>query len=511
MITTTNKVKRMMKRNKARQLEKELREKSFDGRSFKKNDRNILNRKCSFTTIAEEIEDRYETAAEVIKAYKKYLPGIIKDLSEMKDPRNPKKVQHKFSLLMLYGIFMFTFHMSSRRAANSEITPMFMDNLKQFFPELDSLPHSCTLARLLEVVDADNIEKLIVKLVNRLIRDKKLINYMVSKKYVFAIDGTQKFTRDWDWNKKSLTKHIKGQPEDAKHYYAYALEASLVLPGGLTIPVLTEFLDRDAHKEVVTDTEKHKQDCEYKAFIRLAARLKKYFPQLKIVVTLDGLYPKGPIFEQCQKYGWDYMVILKDKSLKTVWEDVWKLKNTGRVETYSAPLMNGVQQDFWWVNGIDYRYDDNGCKTIMLNVVVCMETIISKDNKTGKEVTQYKKFAWVSFKEINTKNVEKRCNLMGRPRWNIETQNLVEKHHGYAYEHCFSYDWNAMKGFHYLMHLAHTINTLTLFSTKLFLKVKEHGVRRTIELIWLIFKGSLLDYEKLKYITTEKYYLKLVI
>ena len=169
MIATASKETRMMKRNKARKLEKELREKSYDGSSFKKSDRNILNRKCSFESVEEEIEDRYETSADVIKAYKKYLPGIIKDLSEMKDPRNLKKVQHKFSLLMLYGIFMFTFHISSRRAANSDITPMFMENLKKFFPELDSLPHSCTLARLLEVVDAENIEKLIVKLVNRLI------------------------------------------------------------------------------------------------------------------------------------------------------------------------------------------------------------------------------------------------------------------------------------------------------------------------------------------------------
>lgn len=510
MIATASKETRMMKRNKDRELEKKLRKQTFDGRSFKKGDRNILNRKSSFTSVEEEVEDRYETAAEVIKAYKKYLPGILKDLSKIEDPRNPKKVQHKLSLLMLYGIFMFVFHMSSRRAANSDITPIFMKNLKQFFPELDSLPHSCTLARLLEVIVSDDIEELIANLVHRLIKDKKLVNYMVSKKYVFAIDGTQKLTRNWEWNKNSLTKHIKGQPEGVNRYYAYALEASLVLPGGLTIPVLTEFLDRDAHKEVGTDTEKHKQDCEYKAFIRLSARLKKYFPKLQIVVTLDGLYTKGPIFEQCQKHGWDYMVILKDGSLKSVWEDIEKLKDKGRAETYSAPLMNKVKQDFWWVNGVDYRYD-NGCKSIKVNVVVCLETIISIDSKTGKEVTEYKKFAWVSFKEINAKNVEKRCNLMGRPRWNIETQNLVEKHHGYAYEHCFSYNWNAMKGFHYLMHLAHTINTLTLFSTGLILKVKEHGVRRTIELIWLIFKGSLLDYEKLKFVTNEKYYLKLVI
>ena len=509
MVEISSKVNRMTKRNETRKGDKELRKKETEEKNRNKKNRNILNRKSTFASVEEEIEDRYKTAEETLKAYRKYIPDILRDLSKIKDPRTPKKVEHKLALLMLYGLFIFVFHLSSRRDANSEITPIFLENMKQFFPELENIPHSCTLARLLEDIDANNIEESIVKLVNRLIRDKKLINYLVSNKYIFAIDGTQKFTRDWDWSKNSLTKHIKGQPEDAKHYYAYALEASLVLPGGLTIPVLTEFLERDSHKEVGTDNEKNKQDCEYKAFMRLAARLKKYFPHLKIAVTLDGLYTKGPIFEECQKYGWDYMIVLKDGSLKSVWEDIEKLKQKDKVEKHSAPEINGVKQDFWYVNGIDYHYGDNGCKSIIANVVVCEETITVKDKKTGQETKNTKKFAWVSFKGINSRNVEKRCNQMGRPRWNIETQNLVEKHHGYSYEHCFSYDWNAMQGFHYLMHLAHIINTLTLFSTKLKLKIKLHGVRRTIKLIFLAFKGTPLDFEKLMFITTQKYYLKL--
>ena len=259
---------RMIKRNEARKADKELRKQETEKESFKKKDRNILNRKSSFNNKEDEIQDRYETAEETLKVYTKYLPGILKDLSELEDPRNPKKVKHKLALLMLYGIFIFMFHLSSRRDANSEITPIFLENMRQFFPELEDIPHSCTLARVLESIEAQNIERSIVRIVSRLIRDKKLINYMVSNKYVFAIDGSQKFTREWEWSKNSLTKHIKGQPEDAKHYYAYALEASLVLPGGLTIPVLTEFLERDAHKEVGIDNEKNKQDCEYKAFMR---------------------------------------------------------------------------------------------------------------------------------------------------------------------------------------------------------------------------------------------------
>ena len=58
--------------------------------------------------------------------------------------------------------------------------------------------------------------------------------------------------------------------------------AKLILPNGLCIPILTEW--------VVNEEEYEKQDCELKAFKRLAKRLKKYFPRLPICILVDGLY-----------------------------------------------------------------------------------------------------------------------------------------------------------------------------------------------------------------------------
>lgn len=476
-----------------------------------KADRNISNRKCGFKTAAEEIKDRHEAAVETLKVYKKYLPVILKDLSEIEDPRNSKKTKHKISLLMLYGIFIFVFNMSSRRDSDSEMTAVFMENMREFFPELESIPHSCTLARLLEDIEVEKIEDAAVSLVNRLIRDKKFANYLISKRYLIAIDGVHKFTREWEWCENSLKKHKKGQPEDVNQYYANALEASLILPQGLTIPFMTEFMDRKEYQDEGTDTEKQKQDSELKAFKRLACRLKEHFPKLKIAVTLDGLYANGPLMEQCQNYGWDYMVVLKNGSLKTVWEDIESLKDKGMAEKYSVAEINNVKQEFWWVNNIEYRYVDNGCKEVNVNVVVCMETKKEIDRKTGEEVNITNKFAWISFKEINDRNIEKRCNYMGRPRWNLETQNLVEKHHGYVYGHCFSYNWNAMKGYHYLMHLGHIINVLTLYSSGLISRVKERGARRTIKFILLVFKGYILDVEWIKNRIDVKYQIRLAV
>jgi hypothetical protein len=62
--------------------------------------------------------------------------------------------------------------------------------------------------------------------------------------------------------------------------------------------------------------------------------------------------------------------------------------------------------------------------------------------------------------------VHTRCNLGARYRWGIEGAFLVEKHQGYSYEHAFAKPWNAMKGYHYLMRLAHLLNTLGALTKK---------------------------------------------
>ena len=88
------------------------------------------------------------------------LPVLLKRLGKIPDPRDPKKLKHRLTVLMLYGILVFAFQYSSRRAANREITrPMFEHNLRLLFPQLDSLPHSDTLFRLLCRIDVHAIEQ----------------------------------------------------------------------------------------------------------------------------------------------------------------------------------------------------------------------------------------------------------------------------------------------------------------------------------------------------------------
>jgi len=178
---------------------------------------------------------------------------------------------------------------------------MFEHNLRLLFPQLDSLPHSDTLFRLLCRIDVSQIEQAHIELVNHLIRGKKFTRYLINNCYPIAIDGSQKIAFSILWDEHLLQRKKKRktdtEQEPEYQYYVYVLEASLSFRNGMVIPLMSEFLEYEAGAD-----EQSKQDCEQKAFHRLAARIKEAFPRLPIMLLLDGLYPNGPIMQRCRNY-----------------------------------------------------------------------------------------------------------------------------------------------------------------------------------------------------------------
>ncbi|MGW8286531.1 MAG: transposase family protein, partial [Candidatus Deferrimicrobiaceae bacterium] len=136
-------------------------------------------RKAPFESIEEERAARQEAVSGLIQIMRQLLPVLLRRLGKIPDPRNPQKLKHRLTVLMVYGILSFVFQYGSRRAANGEITrPMFEHNLRLLFPQLQTLPHADTLFRLLARIEVDSIEQAHIELVNRLIRNKKFSRYL---------------------------------------------------------------------------------------------------------------------------------------------------------------------------------------------------------------------------------------------------------------------------------------------------------------------------------------------
>jgi hypothetical protein len=132
------------------------------------------------------------------------------------------------------------------------------------------------------------------------------------------------------------------------------------------------------------------------------------------------------------------------------------------------------------------------------------------DKDSGMIVTKSSRHAWISGKPLEPTNIHERCNLAAHHRWNIKSELLAEKRQGYQYEHCFSYNWNAMKGYHYLMRIGRMINVLAQFSESLIQMFIEKGVRGFISFARETLTGPWLDIDRIQVLMGKKYQLRLI-
>jgi len=205
------------------------------------------NRTSPYETVEQEGQARTQAVIEQVRLIREKLPTLLKELSRIPDPRNPLFLRHKLTTLMVYGILMFVLQTGSRRRSNETLSaPAMKEALQALFPDLESLPHHDTLYRLLARIQPERIEEAQVALVGSLIRDKKFSAYLVDGCYPIAIDGTQKMVRRLQPDDPWLQRQVGAEGKKRTQYYVYVLEANLVLSNRVSIPLMSEFLSRQA-------------------------------------------------------------------------------------------------------------------------------------------------------------------------------------------------------------------------------------------------------------------------
>lgn len=385
----------------------------------------------------------------------------------------------------MFGLFQFLFRLESRRAFNENLTtPSVFKILSKFFPEIDSIPHADTIARLLERINLADIEAIHIDLLRRLINNKKFKKLLIKKCLPISIDGTQKAVRDGQLQEEGwLLRTITTKEGEKYQQYVYVLEANITFANGLNIPLLTEYCYLDI--DLLHD-DQAKQDCELKGFERITNRLKQYFPRIKIIMVLDNLYACDSVITHLKEKNWEFMIKLPAK-LKTLYEPLKEQRRNGQ----SMPeqlYYRERKQSFHWLNNIEYKGNT-------VHIVACMEKWPSVSDEAGDIITEFSEHTWISSQPLSINNLHELCNLAARKRSFIEDSFNTEKNRGYQYQHIFSYNWNAMKGFHFLMRLAHAINALSEFTKKLKKYIRELGVSNTLARIFNAIKNRWLSDE----------------
>ena len=338
---------------------------------------------------------------------------------------------------------MFIFHLKARRQIGLLLRNGPSARKFQALFGVECFPHGDTLDATFSNLEADQIQMVVTGMTETLIRKKVLYNYrLLGVYFIVAIDGTGTLSFSRRHCPHCLTRTSKGKTL----YYHPVLEAKLVTSNGFAFSLMTEFIENPGDK--VT-----KQDCELKAFYRLAERLKIRLPRLPILLSMDGLFAGGPSFALCQDYGWKFMIVLKDDDLSSVNEEfdsLTKLQPENRL-VWNTGKGAHIKQVFRWVD--DIPYVDSQKKEHNVSVIECLET-----KPEGQKTT---KFKWVTNCSVSCKNVTTFSNGGGRIRWKIENEGFnVQKKGGYELEHAYTNHPNSAKVFYFLLQIAHLLAQL---------------------------------------------------
>lgn len=369
-----------------------------------------------------------------------FFPDLLSYLEALPEPRRKNAVTYTLPTLFWVGVLLFMLKLETRRQLDYAFnTKHFCKNLEVFTKQpLPRMVSNDTLAYFMKLPTAEAILRQIRHwLIHQLLRRKSLAKYRLAGYYLIAIDGTGYAAFERRHCPYCLLKRKQGK---VIYYYHAVLDAKLVTPNGFALSMETEFIENRPGAK--------RQDCELKAFYRLAPRLAQAYPQLRICLLMDALYANEKVLDLCARYNWRCLITFKRGSLPETYREYQVLKK--RCLAQGAAFNHKREyQVCRWVTDLNYKFKDRH----YLNAFECVAT----NQKTRKKT----RYLWLTNMGVNQYNICSLVNQGGRLRWKAENEGFnTQKNGGYNLEHAYSYNYVAMKNFYLLMQIAHLFNQL---------------------------------------------------
>jgi hypothetical protein len=364
-------------------------------------------------------------------------------VDQLPDPRDLDLITYSTRHLVYLALVMILSHSRSRRQFGFDSSsPEFRRNFEGFAGEecaLVAVPDTIN-AMLRRMPDEEGLALLPGKMTSWLIAQRVLERHRFEGEYLLAIDGT----RLCSFPERHCDQCLKACHSNGSVSYFHAvLEAKIVSKEGPVFSLASVFIQNSENG--IYD----KQDCELKAFYRLAPILKKRFPRLPLCLLMDSLYANDPVLELCRANGWSYCLAFKEGSIPTLYQEMLK-----RFERHPANGLTLIDDDatetYEWACNLKYNSHD-------LHAIRCS---IEPTNE-AEETTR---FVFLTDHRPDEDTVRTIANCGGRQRSKIENQGFnVQKNHGYRLVKGYGYQGFAYKNFYYITQIAHTIHQLIAY------------------------------------------------
>lgn len=387
------------------------------------------------------------------KIQTKFYPELFSMFGNVDDPRHKSYIEYSARTMLGTLYYKSIAGISSMQ----EMTRAFNDdavceNLYKFMGDerKEYLPHGVTENEFLSKLNPEELEKILQKMVYSMIRRKTFEDARVLKKWLVIVDATELDEGFQKKNEHYLSRcYNRGTEREFIKYHRSVLEAKIYFGNNLVCSIASETIE-NSDEYINQSDDSIKQDCESKAFVRLAAKIKEKFPRLPIIIVADGLYVTQNVFQICKDYGWDYIIRYKEGSAPSIAK-----------EYRALPEKETVGTDIEYQNEIMF-YDFD------VNLIYYREKRMEKGEEKETE------FAWLTSIKI-TKNNAGKIVRAGRKRWKIENQGFNrQKHWQGNIEHACSWNENAQKN-HYLM------EQIADFMKQLYecFFLKKNGIKKT--------------------------------
>ena len=374
-----------------------------------------------------------------------YIPEIRKYMDEIKDPR--KRRNYSMRYLVMSEILMFMSEGRSQRFTETAYNDSnYLNNIGKIIKEdVKGVPDAEIYTDVFSRIEKEDIEEFQYKINYHMIRKRTYEKSKVLGKYNLALDGTRFQKAHYEIGKDWLSETKEGKTT----WYLSMLDLKLV-GNDMAISLVSEMINNeDRKKEGETEedlkeksSEQIKQDCEINAVKRLIPKFREKYPRLPARIIADSLYPSESLIDLCEKKNIEYLFVLKDKKIPTLFSEFLALVSQpdgGRkVEEDEEKIVLTL-----WVNEVDYK----GKKINVLRQ-------ITRHKDIGKDSV----WMWITNRQLTKNNVEKIINC-AKMRDYIENQGFREQKvtSGIDLEHVYSKNIKAIKVIYTIIQITHML------------------------------------------------------